>query len=214
MAIWVAECRLLAKRLLGWGGLWLLFALPIAGLGRNPAMQALLFRAYLALLPLLAALFAPALVLGDPALELLLTTPRRPIRWILRRVALLWLLGAGSALLLHGVALAASGRHLALVPVWATWAPMVALSAVALLLALLGTESMMGAAVAGVLWFGQIISARWFLSERWLADLSLFLGLFGDYPWNLPEQMAVMGLIGLLCLAGAALLLRVEERYL
>lgn len=214
MAIWVAEFRLLAKRLLGWGALWLLFALPIAGLGHSPAMQALLFKAYLALLPLLAALFAPALVLGDPALELLLTTPRRPIRWILRRLAVLWLLGAGSALLLHGVALTAGGWRLALVPVWATWAPMIALSALALLLALLGTESMTGAAVAGVLWFGQILSARWFLSGRWLADLSLFLGLFADHPWRLPEQMVVMGLIGLLCLGGAAWLLRAEGRYL
>lgn len=211
MSSWIMQFRMLRRRLTGPAALYLTFvALLLITLG-NPLTHLMVFRAYLFVLPLLTSLLAPGLLLDDPALEVLMTAPRKPIGWVLQRVLMLWLLSAVASLLLWGLVIW-TGPAASYPPGWTLLIPSFALLALALLMSLIGTESIVGLAAIGVAWFGQLIGLAAFLAIPALSNFSLFLGVF--QPESLLTQQLTMGAAAALFLALSAWLMGREYRYL
>jgi hypothetical protein len=211
---WLVHLRLMRRRLVGPAAIWLGFALLLFLTRSSPQVALKLFKGYLGLLPALMALLAPGLLLDDPALELVFTMPRRPLGWLLVRLALLFGLMTGSALLLWGWAVLMAGSELASVLGWATLLPAFGLSLVALCAGLLTTEPVAGAAVAGAIWFLELMLHPGLMARRLTRSLDLFTGLSLAPGAPLWEQQAVMILIGIAALTVSAWLIRWEERYL
>lgn len=210
MVTWLVQFHMLRRRLIGPTAIYLAFvALALLTLG-NPAARLTIFRAYLMILPMVIALLAPGLFLDEPALEVILTAPSKPTRWVLQRLLILWLLSVLSTLALWGL-IRWTGPIAPYPPGWVTLVPSFAMSAFALLMGLIGTETMIGLAAAGIVWFGQLISLSVLLAIPALSPLSLFLGLFSDEVWI---QQLSMGAGAALCLALAAWLMGREHRYL
>lgn len=210
MVTWLMQFRMLRRRLLGPGAIYFAFVcLALITLG-NPQARLTVFRSYLFVLPMLISLLAPGLFLDEPALEVIMTAPRRPAGWVLQRLLMLWLLAIGSTLALWGLILW-TGPSIPYPPGWVTLVPSFALSAVALLMGLVGTETMIGLATAGLVWFGQLISLSALLALPSSSYFMLFLGLFTKQLWM---QQLAMAAIAAVCLLLSAWLMGREYRYL
>ncbi|MGE5591076.1 MAG: hypothetical protein ACM3ZA_10745 [Bacillota bacterium] len=209
---WAVHLSVIRRRLWAPAGIWAIFIVLIVLFHRDQRLLFNLVRGYVTLLPALVALVTPALFLDDPPLELILTVPRRPMTWLLQRVAALFLLSAGSVLALWGLASALSAQPL--VPAWVTLVPSLSLSFLALAMGLAAHEAMVGATAAGILWFLDVIAHSALSAHPVWRYMDLSLGVSVRPGSLLLAQHATLAGMGLLLLLASAWLIRREERYL
>lgn len=169
-------------------------------------------------LPLIGGILAAYAVLDDPALELQFATPRPVWVMLVERLGLIVCVSMICALAYQAV-LVALGIDLApLGSVWArqlAWlAPTLALVALGAACAFASRQSVAGAAIAGLVWFVQLMLRGWFLQHPWARYLLLMMG--SNYPDNpaLPANQAVLCGLAALLLVAAWAWLRRQERYI
>ena len=197
---------------------WALFALMIVLFPKAPGWVDSA-RAYLgAILPLLGGILGAYAVLDDPALEILFSAPVRAGRMLAERIAPPLLVIAAAAasfqlfLFLMGFDLKILGGPLSLQFTWLV--PTMALTAWGTAAALAARHCAAGALAVGVVWIIQLIARGWFLSRETGAVLFLFLGIFRPGDHRLFAGRIVLSVLAAGLFAGAAALLRKQERYI
>jgi hypothetical protein len=183
----------------------------------NPAARYSIARAYLGfIVPLAGGILAAYSVLDDPALELRFATPVGAGQTLLARLGLILVIQAACALVFQlfvgalGIDLSPLGGLLRVQLVW--FLPTLALAALGCAGALAGTQTAMGAFLAGAAWLIQLLMNSWLrLNAR---HVFLFLGVIAPEHPDLAANQCVLlaGSMALLLLSWA--LLRRQERYL
>jgi hypothetical protein len=184
---------------------------------RHPEVRFSIARAYLGfILPLTGGILAAYSVLDDPALELRFSTPVGAEQTLLARVGLILAVQAACAFVIQlfvavlGVDLSPLGGWFNVQLVW--FLPTLALCALGCAGALAGTQTAMGAFLAGAVWLVHLLMNSWFrLNAR---PVFLFLGVIapGDPGLALNQSVLFVGSMALLLVSWA--LLRRQERYL
>ncbi|MHB1415527.1 MAG: hypothetical protein ACYC1C_09755 [Chloroflexota bacterium] len=199
-------------------GLWALFVLMLV-LFRQEARITDITSSFLGVvLPLMGGILAAAALVEDPALELQLAAPRPPWRMLVERLVLLLGIIAVAALtyqvalLVAGVDIGHLGNLLQRQLVWLI--PTLALMGLASLLAIVSVQSTVGVLGVGVIWLFQVIFHSWVAADPYMRYVFLFMNsMVPDSPDLLANQLCLLGLAAAFT-AGAAVLLRREERYL
>jgi hypothetical protein len=183
----------------------------------HPEVRFSLSRAYLGfIVPLIGGILAAYGVLDDPALELRFSTPVRAEQTLLARVGLILAVQAACALVFQlflgalGVDLSPLGSLFKVQLVW--FLPTLSLAALGTAGALAGTQTAMGAFLAGAVWLVHLLMNSWLrLNAR---SVFLFLGVLApDHPDLALNQLVLFaGSTALLLVSWA--LLRRQERYL
>lgn len=180
----------------------------------TPRFGALAYVAVLALLPPLTAGVAASLWVGDPTLELLYVTPTPGWRLFLGRHAtsliafcLVALLTAVAAEFRFG------GALLATRPPWAVVPPILAATAMAVLLALWSRQAAVGAGVTSILWMAQVLTAHALVTYPWGRRLLWFLVAYGASRDALLANAFTLVSVAVAMGIGSHLLVRCEERY-
>jgi hypothetical protein len=197
---------------------WMLF-LIIAWFTRNEETGFGVTTAFLgAALPLTGGMLASYAVLEDPALELQFATPRPAWAMLIERVGFIFIVTAlcafiyQAAVALLGYDLSPLGTLLARQMAWL--APTLTAMALGATVAFALRQSIAGAAITGLVWFGQLMAHDWFLSSPWACYTLLMMGSnYSDHPALAGNRVVLTGLAALLMIAAWALLRR-QERYI
>ncbi len=170
------------------------------------------------ILPLLGGIMAAYVVLDDPALELQFATPNPAHRTLIERLGLTFLI-IGITALSYQLFLFALGVDLAR---WVdplvfqlTWlVPSLAFLALGSVAAFAFSNCVSGAVMVGLVWIVQLIARDWFVDDRWLRYVLVFMALVApQHPDLGANVMVLLGLAALLFGAAWALFKR-QERYL
>jgi hypothetical protein len=184
---------------------------------RHPGVRFSIARAYLGfILPLIGGILAAYSVLDDPALELRFSTPVRAEQTLMARLGLILAVQTACALLFQSfvavlsVDLSPLGGWFSVQLVW--FLPTLALAALGCAGSLAGTQTAIGAFLAGAVWLVHLLMNSWFrLNAR---PFFLFLGVIAPGDPHLAANQIVLftGSMALLLVSWG--LLRRQERYL
>lgn len=175
-------------------------------------------RSYLgAVIPLIAGIMAAYAILDDPALELRFATPTCARRFLAERLGLLLTIQIISALTFQAFALTLGadftplGNWLDVQLIWLI--PTISLMALGCLGSLLGTQTMVGAFLTGLVWLVQLIARGWFALNKGKYVLVFMGALMPDHPALHANQLSLFALT-LAFIFGSWVLLKRQERYI
>ncbi|GGO12910.1 hypothetical protein GCM10010116_25980 [Microbispora rosea subsp. aerata] len=189
-----------------------------AGFGAPPpSVHGVLLSGVEALVPLAAAMAAVTVVSVDRCRELQLALPARYPGTLARRLGIVAGSGAALAVLLTAV-LRLTGSWtgprsaLASVLVWAS--PLLGLTGLALLVAVLGRSVVLATTTVAVVWLCEQLFAPVLAATAWSRPFFLFLTSRAGVADGWGTNRAVLAACGVLFIATALLLLRRPERLL
>lgn len=196
---------------------WAFFVLLTLLLGeesQNPNIA----RAYIGVaIPLIGGVMSAYAILDDPALELRFATPIRAAQILFERTSLIFIIQATCAFafiafaLLIGVDFSPLGNVLHLHLAWIV--PTVALIALGTFGAILGTQTMIGSFLVGLVWIVQIIIRDNMTANNWKYAY-IFMGILDpEHPDLIGNQLALFALSAAF-LFFTWLLLHKQERYI
>lgn len=196
---------------------WAFFVLLTLLLGeesQNPNIA----RAYIGVaIPLIGGVMSAYAILDDPALELRFATPIRAAQILFERTSLIFIIQAICAFafiafaLLIGVDFSPLGNVLHLHLAWIV--PTVAMIALGTFGAILGTQTMIGSFLVGLVWIVQIIIRDNMTVNNWKYAY-IFMGILDpEHPDLIGNQLALFALSAAFLFI-AWLLLHRQERYI
>jgi hypothetical protein len=170
------------------------------------------------ILPLLGGIIAAYAVLDDPALELQFATPIPAYRTLLERLGLTFVIIAITALS-YQLFLLALGIQLSR---WVdplvfqfTWlAPSLVFLALGTVAAFAFANSISGAMLVGLVWIVELIARDWFVADRWLRYVMVFMALIVPGHPDLGANLMILLALAALLFVAAWVLLKKQERYL
>ena len=197
--------------------LWVLFVITSLILS-DPSQDADIALAYIGtVVPLIGGIMAAYAILDDPALELRFATPIRAAQILLERTALIFLIQAICSLGFMffanniGVDFSSLGDWLAIQLAWVI--PTITLISLGIFGSILGTQTMIGAFVVGIVWIIQIIIRDGMAFNNWKFFYVFMGALNPEHPDLISNQIALLALSGSFLLL-AWLLLHRQERYI
>ncbi|MCL5952305.1 MAG: hypothetical protein M1132_11390 [Chloroflexi bacterium] len=169
-------------------------------------------------LPLLGGIMAAYVVLDDPALELQFATPSPAHETLIERLGLTFVIIAITALS-YQLFLMALGVDLSR---WTDpWSFQLTWSVPSLVFLALGSAAafalgncVSGAMLVGLVWIVEFIVRDWFLGDRWLQYVMVFMALIAPEHPNLRANLIVLSALAALLFVLAWALLKKQERYL
>lgn len=169
-------------------------------------------------LPLLGGIMAAYMVLDDPTLELQFTTPVPAHKTLIERVGLTFVIIAITALS-YQLFLMALGVNLSR---WTdplifqlTWiVPSLVFLALGGAAAFAFGSCVSGAMSVGLVWIVELIARDWFLSDRWLQYVMVFMALIAPAHPNFHANLIVLLALAAGLFVAAWALLKKQERYL
>ncbi len=196
---------------------WAFFVLLTLLLGeesQNPNIA----RAYIGVaIPLIGGVMSAYAILDDPALELRFATPIRAAQILFERTSLIFIVQAICAFafiafaLLIGVDFSPLGNVLNLHLAWIV--PTVAMISLGTFGAILGTQTMIGSFLVGLVWIVQIIIRDNMTMNNWKYAY-IFMGILDpEHPDLIGNQLALFALSAAF-LFFTWLLLHKQERYI
>ncbi len=169
-------------------------------------------------LPLLAGIMAAYSVLDDPALELQFATPAPAYRTLVARLGLTLLVVAVTALTfqLFLIAIGVNLSHwVAPLVFQLTWfVPSLVFLALGSAAAFALGSCTNGAMLTGLVWIVELIARDWFVADRWLRYIMVFMALIAPTHPDLDANVTVLLVLTAGLLVGAWGLLKKQERYL
>lgn len=169
-------------------------------------------------LPLLGGIMAAYAVLDDPALELQFSTPIPAYKTLIERLGLTFIVIALTALT-YQLFLMAIGVNLSH---WIdpfvfqfTWiVPSLALIALGTAAAFAFGNCVSGAMLVGMVWIVELIARDWFMGDRWLRNVLIFMAMLAPTHPDLSVNLLVLSVLAILLFVAAWVLLKKQERYL
>lgn len=195
-----------------------LFAAAVFVVHGNGELAGDLVQGFQIAVPLLAGVLASGLVVGDPALELVLSVSWSPFRALAGRLAALLVMVAAAALIFEllawvlGVLPARLAGPLGWIPPWLPAA--LALGALGSLVSLAARDRTVGALVAGTVWVAEFLAGDAMLGTPWLEPFYLFMAVRAPTGAPVPANMLALAGLAAVFTAACAPLLRRPERYL
>lgn len=169
-------------------------------------------------LPLLAGIMAAYVVLDDPTLELQFATPIPAHKTLIEHLGLTFVIIAITALsyqiflMTLGVNLSCWVDPLVFQLTWSV--PSLVFLALGSSAAFAFGNCISGAMVVGLVWIVELIARDWFITDRWLQYVMVFMALIApEHPNFHTNLIVLLALAALLFIAAWALLKR-QERYL
>ena len=171
-----------------------------------------------AVIPLIAGVLSASVVLGDPALELQLSTPRSRLAILFERLGVILATSAVTALSFQaflaivGVDMSTFGSFLTLQLDWLV--PSLALIGLSCALGFTFGQPTPGSLISGLLWIVQLILRDWFVTSPVARYFFLFTGVRDPQSPYLAANLACLAGIAIILFLLTSYLFRKTERYL
>ncbi len=169
-------------------------------------------------LPLLGGIMAAYVVLDDPALELQFATPIPAYHILIQRLGITFVILAVTAvtfqLFLMGIGVDLS-RWVDPLIFQMTWVvPSLVLLALGSAAAFVFGNCVSGAMLAGLVWIVELIARDWFIADRWMRYVMMFMALIVPSHPELRANLMLLSALAALLFVAAWALLKKQERYL